>query len=199
MDKVVSVGSGRCPHVGLKLPTCHHDAQVLGGYTQDELGGDMDLNMGTTINKIACATNGWKLNSGSHTLFKCAYRRYSPYRKKPKKLQINTLRINLVWPRVLQRAHTGKGLDNIPVCNLPQRSTRQHIALAPAVPVEDSELHDTRVEDDPQSGPSSSREGIVNYEFVLGVGIGKDRGFPVLRRCHTCTKSPQVRYLILIN
>ncbi|MPC08974.1 hypothetical protein E2C01_001573 [Portunus trituberculatus] len=33
-------------------------------------------------NKIAWTTNGWKLNSASHTLFKCAYRRYSPYRKK---------------------------------------------------------------------------------------------------------------------
>ncbi|MPC26045.1 hypothetical protein E2C01_019174 [Portunus trituberculatus] len=32
-------------------------------------GGDVDLNMGTTINKTACATNGQKLNSASHTLF----------------------------------------------------------------------------------------------------------------------------------
>ncbi|MPC57260.1 hypothetical protein E2C01_051238 [Portunus trituberculatus] len=32
------------------------------------LGGDMGPNMGTTMNKTACATNGWKLNSASHTL-----------------------------------------------------------------------------------------------------------------------------------
>ncbi|MPC28898.1 hypothetical protein E2C01_022111 [Portunus trituberculatus] len=32
-------------------------------------GGDMGSNMGTTINKIACATNGRKMNSASHTLF----------------------------------------------------------------------------------------------------------------------------------
>ncbi|MPC58211.1 hypothetical protein E2C01_052207 [Portunus trituberculatus] len=38
------------------------------------LGGDMGPNMGNTINKIACTTNGRKLNSASHTLFKCAYR-----------------------------------------------------------------------------------------------------------------------------
>ncbi|MPC99191.1 hypothetical protein E2C01_094590 [Portunus trituberculatus] len=44
-------------------------------------GGDMGPNMGTNINKIACAINGRKFNSASHTLFKCAYRRYSPYRK----------------------------------------------------------------------------------------------------------------------
>ncbi|MPC39239.1 hypothetical protein E2C01_032769 [Portunus trituberculatus] len=30
------------------------------------LGGDMDPNMGTPINKIACATDGRKLNSASH-------------------------------------------------------------------------------------------------------------------------------------
>ncbi|MPC60910.1 hypothetical protein E2C01_054970 [Portunus trituberculatus] len=30
------------------------------------LGGDMSPNMGTTINKIACATNGQKLNNASH-------------------------------------------------------------------------------------------------------------------------------------
>ncbi|MPC13563.1 (E3-independent) E2 ubiquitin-conjugating enzyme [Portunus trituberculatus] len=48
-------------------------------------GGDMSPNMGTTINKIACATNGRKLNNASHTLFKCAYRRYRPYRRKKKK------------------------------------------------------------------------------------------------------------------
>ncbi|MPD03290.1 hypothetical protein E2C01_098919 [Portunus trituberculatus] len=30
------------------------------------LGGDMVPNMGTTINKIDCATNGQKLNSASH-------------------------------------------------------------------------------------------------------------------------------------
>ncbi|MPC82226.1 hypothetical protein E2C01_076876 [Portunus trituberculatus] len=30
------------------------------------LGGDMSPNMGTTINKIACAPNGGKLNSASH-------------------------------------------------------------------------------------------------------------------------------------
>ncbi|MPD05414.1 hypothetical protein E2C01_101154 [Portunus trituberculatus] len=41
------------------------------------LGGDMDPNMGTTINNIACATNGRKLNSASH-IFKYAYRRYRP-------------------------------------------------------------------------------------------------------------------------
>ncbi|MPC18744.1 hypothetical protein E2C01_011639 [Portunus trituberculatus] len=34
------------------------------------LGGDMVPNMGTTINKIACSTNGRKLNSASYTLFK---------------------------------------------------------------------------------------------------------------------------------
>ncbi|MPC10493.1 hypothetical protein E2C01_003130 [Portunus trituberculatus] len=35
-------------------------------------GGDKDPNtMHTTINKTACATNGRKLNSASHTLFKC--------------------------------------------------------------------------------------------------------------------------------
>ncbi|MPD05973.1 hypothetical protein E2C01_101748 [Portunus trituberculatus] len=39
------------------------------------LGGDMGLNMGITINKIACATNGRKQDSASLTLFKCAYRR----------------------------------------------------------------------------------------------------------------------------
>ncbi|MPC13490.1 hypothetical protein E2C01_006228 [Portunus trituberculatus] len=32
------------------------------------LGGDTGSNMGTTTNKIACATNGWKLNSASNTL-----------------------------------------------------------------------------------------------------------------------------------
>ncbi|MPC82836.1 hypothetical protein E2C01_077522 [Portunus trituberculatus] len=40
----------------------------------------MGPNMGTTTNKIACATNGRKLNSASHTLVKCAYGRYKPYR-----------------------------------------------------------------------------------------------------------------------
>ncbi|MPC41453.1 hypothetical protein E2C01_035045 [Portunus trituberculatus] len=30
------------------------------------LGGEMGPNMGTTVNKIASATNGWKLNSASH-------------------------------------------------------------------------------------------------------------------------------------
>ncbi|MPC40164.1 hypothetical protein E2C01_033719 [Portunus trituberculatus] len=40
------------------------------------LGGNMGPNMGTTINKIACATSWRKLNSASQTLFKCAYRRY---------------------------------------------------------------------------------------------------------------------------
>ncbi|MPC39144.1 hypothetical protein E2C01_032666 [Portunus trituberculatus] len=34
------------------------------------LGGDKGPNMGTTINKIACATNGLKLNSASYILFK---------------------------------------------------------------------------------------------------------------------------------
>ncbi|MPC46137.1 hypothetical protein E2C01_039846 [Portunus trituberculatus] len=34
------------------------------------LGGDMGPDMGTTINKIACATNERKLNSASYTLFK---------------------------------------------------------------------------------------------------------------------------------
>ncbi|MPC53939.1 hypothetical protein E2C01_047842 [Portunus trituberculatus] len=29
-------------------------------------GGDMAPNMGNTINKIACATNRWKLNSATH-------------------------------------------------------------------------------------------------------------------------------------
>ncbi|MPC79029.1 hypothetical protein E2C01_073540 [Portunus trituberculatus] len=33
------------------------------------LGGDMGPNMGTTINKIACATNWRKLNSTSYILF----------------------------------------------------------------------------------------------------------------------------------
>ncbi|MPC57466.1 hypothetical protein E2C01_051446 [Portunus trituberculatus] len=32
------------------------------------LGGDMAHNIGTTINKIACATDGWKLNTAAHTL-----------------------------------------------------------------------------------------------------------------------------------
>ncbi|MPC46023.1 hypothetical protein E2C01_039731 [Portunus trituberculatus] len=32
------------------------------------LGGDMGPNMGITINKIACATNGWKLDNTSNTL-----------------------------------------------------------------------------------------------------------------------------------
>ncbi|MPC19381.1 hypothetical protein E2C01_012294 [Portunus trituberculatus] len=32
------------------------------------LGADMDPNMGTTTNKIACTANEWKLNSASHTL-----------------------------------------------------------------------------------------------------------------------------------
>ncbi|MPC35331.1 hypothetical protein E2C01_028753 [Portunus trituberculatus] len=32
------------------------------------LDGDMDPNMGTTINKIACAANGWRLDSASRTL-----------------------------------------------------------------------------------------------------------------------------------
>ncbi|MPD01319.1 hypothetical protein E2C01_096838 [Portunus trituberculatus] len=45
-------------------------------------GDDMAPKMGTTINKIACATNGRKLKSASHTLFKRAYRRYRPQRKK---------------------------------------------------------------------------------------------------------------------
>ncbi|MPC44719.1 hypothetical protein E2C01_038397 [Portunus trituberculatus] len=30
------------------------------------LGGDMAPNMPTTKSKIACATNGWKLNNPSH-------------------------------------------------------------------------------------------------------------------------------------
>ncbi|MPC48321.1 hypothetical protein E2C01_042089 [Portunus trituberculatus] len=53
MDKVVNVGLGRCPHVGSSPTTyhldallffewfkvtCHHDTQVLGGYTKDALG-----------------------------------------------------------------------------------------------------------------------------------------------------------------
>ncbi|MPC12831.1 hypothetical protein E2C01_005546 [Portunus trituberculatus] len=54
VDKVMSVGSYRLPRVGshpttyrfeampfvkwFKLPTCHHDTQVLGGYTKDALG-----------------------------------------------------------------------------------------------------------------------------------------------------------------
>ncbi|MPD05406.1 hypothetical protein E2C01_101146 [Portunus trituberculatus] len=54
-------------------------------YTKMSFGGDMGPNMGTTINKIACATNERNLNSASHTLFKCAYRRYRPYRKIKKK------------------------------------------------------------------------------------------------------------------
>ncbi|MPC38006.1 hypothetical protein E2C01_031504 [Portunus trituberculatus] len=33
------------------------------------LDGDMGPNMGTTINKITCATNGRKLNSASHTYY----------------------------------------------------------------------------------------------------------------------------------
>ncbi|MPC37642.1 hypothetical protein E2C01_031128 [Portunus trituberculatus] len=33
------------------------------------LGGDTGPNFGTTINKIACAINGWKLKSVSHKLF----------------------------------------------------------------------------------------------------------------------------------
>ncbi|MPC92701.1 hypothetical protein E2C01_087806 [Portunus trituberculatus] len=37
------------------------------------LGGDVGPNMGTTINEIACATNGWKLNSASYTLFKADF------------------------------------------------------------------------------------------------------------------------------
>ncbi|MPC89873.1 hypothetical protein E2C01_084835 [Portunus trituberculatus] len=32
------------------------------------LRGDMGPNMGTTINKVACAANGGKLNNASHTL-----------------------------------------------------------------------------------------------------------------------------------
>ncbi|MPC23385.1 hypothetical protein E2C01_016430 [Portunus trituberculatus] len=40
------------------------------------LGGDMGPNLGTTINKIACTANRWKLNSGSHILFKYTYRCY---------------------------------------------------------------------------------------------------------------------------
>ncbi|MPC62342.1 hypothetical protein E2C01_056426 [Portunus trituberculatus] len=36
------------------------------------------------------------------------------------------------------------------------QSTQQCAAPAPAVPVEDSELNDTRVMDDPQPGPPSS-------------------------------------------
>ncbi|MPC30051.1 hypothetical protein E2C01_023304 [Portunus trituberculatus] len=39
--------------------------------------GDMGPNMDTTINKIACTTNGQKLNRTSHTLFKCASRHYT--------------------------------------------------------------------------------------------------------------------------
>ncbi|MPC54891.1 hypothetical protein E2C01_048820 [Portunus trituberculatus] len=41
-------------------------------------GGDMGPNMGTTMNKFACATNGRKLNSAFHMLFKCAYKCYRP-------------------------------------------------------------------------------------------------------------------------
>ncbi|MPC73475.1 hypothetical protein E2C01_067805 [Portunus trituberculatus] len=40
------------------------------------MGGDMGPNMGTTINKIACATNGRKLNRAFHILFMYAYRSY---------------------------------------------------------------------------------------------------------------------------
>ncbi|MPC89521.1 hypothetical protein E2C01_084472 [Portunus trituberculatus] len=32
------------------------------------LDGDMGPNMGTTVNKIACTSNGWKLVTASHTL-----------------------------------------------------------------------------------------------------------------------------------
>ncbi|MPC65270.1 hypothetical protein E2C01_059403 [Portunus trituberculatus] len=35
-----------------------------------KLAGDMGPNMGTTLYKIACATNGRKLNNASHILFK---------------------------------------------------------------------------------------------------------------------------------
>ncbi|MPC15022.1 hypothetical protein E2C01_007804 [Portunus trituberculatus] len=38
------------------------------------LGSEMGPNMGTTMNTDACTTIGQKLNSTSHTLFKCAFR-----------------------------------------------------------------------------------------------------------------------------
>ena len=37
------------------------------------------------------------------------------------------------------------------------QSTRQRTLPGPAIPVEDTELYDTRVEDDPQPGTSGSR------------------------------------------
>ncbi|MPC23723.1 hypothetical protein E2C01_016784 [Portunus trituberculatus] len=51
------------------------------------LGGDMDPNMGTTINKTACATNGWKLNSASNTL-QVTYKRCRPGHKKKYILEV---------------------------------------------------------------------------------------------------------------
>ncbi|MPC72575.1 hypothetical protein E2C01_066887 [Portunus trituberculatus] len=51
----------------------------------------MGPNRGTTINKIACATNGWMLNSASHTLQAKTYRRYRPQYKKKRSDNLNLL------------------------------------------------------------------------------------------------------------
>ncbi|MPC17411.1 hypothetical protein E2C01_010267 [Portunus trituberculatus] len=55
------------------------------------LGGDMGPNMGTTINKIACATNGRKLNSASHTPFDLHWLSS----QQENKLMLNRLRLHL--------------------------------------------------------------------------------------------------------
>ncbi|MPD03209.1 hypothetical protein E2C01_098834 [Portunus trituberculatus] len=68
MDKVVSIGSGRRPRVGLNLTTYHFFVPFVEWfkvtYTSLRYPGSRWLhqrcpNMGTTINKIACTTNGW--------------------------------------------------------------------------------------------------------------------------------------------
>ncbi|MPC12651.1 hypothetical protein E2C01_005355 [Portunus trituberculatus] len=58
MDKVVSVVSGKCPRVGSNPTTYLFETMPFVVTHKMCLGGDMDPNMATTINKIACATYG---------------------------------------------------------------------------------------------------------------------------------------------
>ncbi|MPC72806.1 hypothetical protein E2C01_067120 [Portunus trituberculatus] len=83
VDKVVSVGSGRRPRVGWNPTTYRFETNAicrvvlsylhvtilprfLVATPKMRLGGDMGPNMDTTINKIACATDGRKMNSASN-------------------------------------------------------------------------------------------------------------------------------------
>ncbi|MPC55977.1 hypothetical protein E2C01_049926 [Portunus trituberculatus] len=78
---------GRRPRVGSNLTTYRFEGmpfvewfKVTYMSPRMRLGGDIGPKMGTTMNKIPCATNGQKLNSASHIylFFKYSYRRYRP-------------------------------------------------------------------------------------------------------------------------